>query len=122
MNRLRQLRFASCALLGAPLLALGCDFDSPVSIPAFGTLSVMTVSTGTNIDPDGYQLMVNGPSLNVARSIGANDSALFSIATGGDYTVELQDIAANCTTGTNPRVSPVLAGGQAEERFLISCN
>lgn len=121
MSAHRHPRFGPCALLGLLLLALGCDIDSPVSLPAFGTLLVMTVTSGANLDPDGYQLVVTGPSLNVTRAMAVNDSAAFSISRSGDYTVELRDIAANCSTDSNPRVAPVSAGGQEEVRFDVSC-
>lgn len=103
------------------VLCWGCDSDTLVSIPPLGTLVITTVSTGSNLDADGYLLVVEGPSLNVDQAIGANGSVTFSIVTSGDYTIELNDVAANCSVDSSPQVASVAVGSESTITFNVSC-
>lgn len=116
--------FSAITALPLGLLALGCDFgnlDNLVSIPPFGTLVVTTVTTGSNLDPDGYRLAVTGATLNVKRDIELNGRATFSVVRGGDCTVELADVAANCSADANPQLAQVVVGSVETVTFNVSC-
>ncbi len=116
-RRLLLLPIAGLALLGS-----GCDWDSVVSIPPFGTLVVTTATSGSNPDPDGYELSASGPSLDVDRGIGTNESVMFSIVTAGDYRVGLSGIAANCSVDVSPQVVRVALGNTSAVTFNVSCS
>jgi Tol biopolymer transport system component len=84
-----------------------------------GNLEVTTVSTGDDIDSDGYTVSVDGGA---AQSIGVNSTLTVSDLDAGDHTVELGDVAANCTvTADNPRTVAVSAGGTATTQFDVAC-
>ena len=121
VGRLLQIGFRGA--LVTPLLILGCDWNSPVSItlPEMGTLRVTTETSGSNLDPDGYQLTVTGETLNTNRAIGLNDSAMFSVVRGADCAVELSDIAANCSTDANRQVVSVPVGNVTTVTFTVAC-
>ena len=110
--------------LVVPLLVLGCNLDSPVSvsIPEAGTLVVTTETSGSNLDPDGYRLTVTGETINANRDIGLNDSTAFSVLRGGDCTVELSDLAANCSIDANPQFVSVPVSNEATVTFIVSCS
>jgi len=112
----------SLLVVSLALLSSGCDIDPVLSIPPFGTLIVNTVTSGTDLDPDGYRLLAQGPSLDVDRAIETNGTAIFSIATGGDYAAELSDIAANCLVDVNPQVVAVAVGSTSTINFNLSCS
>ena len=68
-------------LLIVVALLIGCGSANFVDL-AFGGLRVDTVTTGTNVDPNAYNLRVNGPSLNVEQTIGLNDQVIFTVTPG----------------------------------------
>jgi hypothetical protein len=84
-----------------------------------GDLEVTTVSTGDDIDADGYTVAVDGGT---AQAIGANETLTVTDVTVGDHDVQLGDVAANCTVaGDNPRTVAVSAGGTAATQFDVTC-
>jgi PKD repeat protein len=83
-----------------------------------GNLTVTTSTTGSNLDPDGYSATVDGAS----QPIGVNGSVTFTGLAGGDHSVTLSGVAANCTvSGANPRTVTVPSGGTASTTFAVSC-
>jgi len=111
--------FGLIALLAA---GVGCsdDDDNPVNpIVDTGTLSVTTVTTGDDIDSDGYTLMIDGSQ---SGSIGANATRSFPDFVVGPYLVELSGVAANCTvSGSNPRTENITKDATTTTRFDVSC-
>ena len=102
----------------------GCDSLIPdvLKPPDEGTLQVTTVTGGTSIDPDGYQLLVTSPGLSDStHSIGVNDS-LFLTHFTVDLTVTLNDIAANCSADANPQVVTVVADRTVRVTFNVTCS
>ncbi len=84
-----------------------------------GTLSVTTTTTGTNVDPDGYTVTVDGTQ---SQAIGVNGTLNLTSLAVGDHTVELGDVAQNCTvTGLNPRTVSVPFNGTASTTFEVRC-
>src|SRR5689334_14743178 len=87
--------------------------------PTTGNLTVSTSTTGSNIDPDGYTVTVDGGA---SQAIGANGSATFSGLPAGSHTVVLSGVAANCTvSGGSSRTVNVPSGGTASASFSITC-
>ncbi len=106
---------------GALILALGACGDDNAADPAGprGDFSVRTVSSGDELDANGYELSVNGA---FAVIIGVNDSLNFPNRPVDTYTVELTEVATNCTVaGNNPRPVLVIADSQTETTFEVDC-
>jgi TolB protein len=81
-------------------------------------LEVVTLTTGQNLDPNGYTFTVDG--LN-PTPIGVNDSVTVGAA-AGNRSVQLGSIENNCTVAnTNPRPVNVPASGSARVEFVVSC-
>src|SRR6266511_5574676 len=67
-----------------------------------GTLQVVTATTGSNLDPDGYTYSVDSAAV---RSIGINSTVTVGKFKVGQHSVRLGGIASGCTVnGSNPVV------------------
>ena len=87
--------------------------------PTTGDLAVSASTTGSDLDPDGYTVTVDG---GVSQAIGVNGSVTFNALAAGDHSVALAGVAANCSaSGPNPRTVTVPAGGTASTTFAVSC-
>jgi len=93
--------------------------DCPTPPPPTGTLTVSASTTpGGTPDPNGYSVTVNGGQL---RNIGINGSTTYTLA-AGPYTVDLGDIATNCTvSGGTSRTVTVTAGQPTPVPFTVDC-
>src|SRR5436189_5766089 len=71
-----------------------------------GSLTVPTSPTGSNLDPDGYTVTVDGEpkAMHIANSV------QFSTLTTGNHSVQLNGLAQNCTVSSNPRTVSITAG------------
>ena len=84
-----------------------------------GTLTVTTSTTGSDLDPDGYTVTVDGGA--TSQPIATNGSVSFT-GPAGDHTVALSGVAANCSvSGANPRTVTVPSGGTVSTTFSVSC-
>jgi hypothetical protein len=90
-----------------------------------GNVESITSTTGVTLDPDGYTLEIDGVA---EGQIGVNDTVTVDDLAIGDHTVELLDLAQNCTvTGNNPRTVtipddvPDPNGGTASTTFAVNC-
>ena len=85
-----------------------------------GVLKTITATSGANLDPDGYRLVVDGgagPHLTI------NDTADVTGLSVGDHTVRLDSVAANCTVAdSNPRTVSVPSQDTASTTFTVSCS
>src|SRR3989442_12399510 len=91
----------------------------PLPLPGLATLAVSTSTSGSNLDPDGYTVTVDGGR---SQSIGANGVATFVGLAAGDHTVLLSGVAQNCTvSGANPRTVSLIAGLVGATGFSLSC-
>ena len=87
--------------------------------PLLGSLEVETVTSGSDLDPDGYQLAIDP---DVHRPTGLNEVAVFGDMAEGDHAVRLEGVASNCSTrGTNPRIVAVAPGSATRTTFEVSC-
>lgn len=88
--------------------------------PSSGAIQVVTATSGTNPDPDGYAFSIDGGP---AQPIGVNGTATVTNLVAGDHPVELSDVAANCTVqGANPQVVTVASGGTVDASFALTCS
>jgi len=100
------------------VVAVGCGDDDD-DVPTTGGIQVVTVTTGDNIDVDGYTISLDG---NLAGAIDVNGQVVIPDLTAGDYQVGLTEVAANCTVaGDNPRAVNVTAGQTENTQFDVAC-
>jgi hypothetical protein len=84
-----------------------------------GDLDVTTATSGSDLDPDGYTVTVDGGS---SQAIGSNGTVTFTALAEGDYSVELTGIADNCTvSGANPRTVAVSFDATGSTTFTVTC-
>jgi hypothetical protein len=69
-------------------------------------IEITTITTGEDIDPNGYSVRIEQGTTKWSRHVSANGSRRFSLeGSPGEHTVELGDVASNCVvSGNNPRV------------------
>jgi hypothetical protein len=92
---------------------------NPVSSTT-GNLSVRVGTTGPTPDPDGYNVTLDGDS---SHTVGLNDTTVYSGLAPRSYTVQLDDVALNCTvTGGATRSGVAVSAGQtATVTFAVNC-
>src|SRR5205823_2737339 len=86
--------------------------------PTTGSLAVTTNTTGSNLDPDGYTLTVDGGQ---GKAIGINNTVTISGLSPGDHSVQLNGVAQNCTVTSNPRTVSITAGSTTTTTFTVIC-
>jgi len=103
----------------AGLTQPSAPFDIMPPPPTTGNLTVTTSTGGSDVDPDGYTVTVDGTD----RPIPTNSSGVtFTGLAAGPHTVALSGVASNCSvSGSNPRNADVPAGGVGRADFLIRC-
>ena len=114
MTNRRSFGIASL-LLGSVLSACGGDSTSP---PTTGTLEFNVVTTGVDIDPDGFLLTVDGGQ---PRTIPANGSLSISALPQGGHTLSISGLALNCDVNTVPASAGVVAGQTTPVVVQASC-
>jgi hypothetical protein len=88
--------------------------------PTVGSLTVTTVTTGSDLDANGYTVALDGL---VTRPMGLNASETFNGVAVGTHTVTLGDVAPNCTVVTGAQRTVTLPfGGSASVAYAIVCN
>lgn len=93
------------------------DFEV-VCAATTGQIEVTVSESGENLDPDGYTVDLDGVS---SQPVDEGDPALFSGVTEGLHTLTLQNVAGNCSVGTNPQQTTVTAGQTATVSFTVTC-
>jgi hypothetical protein len=105
-------------LVALALVAAGCGDDDDPSPPTTGQIGVTTVTTGDDIDADGYTLTVDGVD---EAAIGVNAVVIVPDLTAGTYSIGLGGVAFNCQTADNPRDVVVTAGLTENTQFDVAC-
>jgi hypothetical protein len=83
------------------------------------SVQVVTTTTGTGTDPDGFALLLDGVS---AGAIGVSSTITLAGITAGLHTLELTGLAVNCqVVGGNPREVTVSSGGTPAVQFSVTC-
>ncbi len=104
-------------------LALGCGDDSsnvgPTG-PTTGTIQVNVTTTGTQADPSGYTVSLDGGP---GQAIAANGSMTITDVSAGEHAVTLGDLTEHCgtNTGTNPQTVTAAAGQTVQVTFVVTC-
>ena len=108
----------------ALFLAIGCEQSGPIepgggyALPV-GSIQVTTVTTGSQLDPDGYVLTVDDEE---RRSIGLNATTTFVEIEEGDHDVQLAGWLSNCeVAGANPKTVTVVASTTVSASFEVAC-
>ena len=94
----------------------------PPPPPTSGNLKVTTSTTGSNLDPDGYTVTVDGTS---SRPITINNSTgvTFTGLAAGSHDVVLSGVAANCSvSGGATQTATVTASQTATLAFSVTCS
>ena len=113
---LRPLIFLTGALTVA-LLSCG---DEQISGPTEGAILVAALTTGDDMDQNGYLFSINNSS---ADPIGLQDTVYVTALEAGSYEVRLSGIAENCSPeeGTNPQTTDVTGGDTVSVVFNVTC-
>ena len=107
------------SILWLSLALAACGGDGPAGTGT-GTIEVTTVSTGENVDADGYVLQVEGVSQPLA--IGANATESLAGVSAGDIQVRLTAIRGNCRVdGGLPRTIRLVADDTFRTHFDVHC-
>src|SRR5205814_5291827 len=123
---------AAFAMFG---LATACNEpQSPTSptpkaslLPWGGTIAVVNTTTGSDPDPNGYEVWVDD---SYSQSPGSNGVSYFNGLSQGDHKVSLIMVAANClvtatvngvTAVDNPRNVSISAAETATTNFDVGC-
>lgn len=110
-TRIRALLAACTSLI------LGACGDDPTAPP--GTIQVTVVTTGGDLDGDGYELLVGTEK----RVITASHIVRVDGFTAGPHAIQLKGVADNCSVvGDNPRSVTVESGGLTRVLVEVVCD
>lgn len=88
--------------------------------PATGSIRVTTSTTGSDLDPDGYRFSIDGGQ---THPIGRDADELVGDIPAGTHTVQLSEIADNCSVGDgSSRIVTLQAGETETADFVINCS
>lgn len=120
----RTTRSVAVLAFALALVGYGCrawdDLTSLGALPGQGSLVVRTVTEGASIDPDGYQLRAESGVGDFTEHIGTNDTLQITVIPN-DWTVTLNDVAANCSVDVNPQVADVPLNSSGFVTFNVTC-
>jgi len=107
--------------IGSTLLLIACSSsDEGQLFTPTGRLRVTTATTGADLDPDGYTLLVNGVGMG---SIGVNTALTVSGLEPGTVTLDLADVAPNCTTlPATPQSLSIVEDQTTQAAYAVSCS
>lgn len=118
--RRRRWSLATFALCAMSCMT-GSVSDQLPSVAEFGHVRVTVVSTGGDLDADGYTLVLDAEQPRTVPGNTGNAVEAFYVSTG-THGVTLGNVAANCTlTGTSSRTVTVAAGAVVEVRYDLVC-
>jgi hypothetical protein len=107
---------ATVALVLGIAGACKSDPSEPVTV---GSIQANVTTTGSDPDPDGYTVLVDGAG---GQAVGVNGSVVFSDVQQGDHQVSIQGLAANCSvSGSNPQTVSVVAGQTTQASIAVTC-
>lgn len=95
-----------------------------LSLQPFGALQVITNTSGSGLDPDGYALHLGGGVSGGVDEypMGLNDQLILSQLRPGQYSLELTDVAGNCTVAEdNPRTVTMAGRDTTVSTFQVAC-
>ncbi len=112
-----RLHLKKLILWAAPLAGLACGGDGGTNI-VLPALSITTATSGVEIDPDGYSVSIDGQA---GQPMASNATLTVERLAEGQHTVELADLAPNCSALDNPRTVTVSTGVTATAAFAVTC-
>jgi hypothetical protein len=84
-----------------------------------GTISVTTVTTGANPDPDGYMASLDEAR---AQQIETNGTVSFENIPVGTYGIRLDGVMGHCNVTTaNPLFVTLMADSSLQTQFAVDC-
>jgi WD40 repeat protein len=99
---------------------LGTACGNGPSEPARGELELAVTTTGVDLDPDGYLVVLDE---NAPQRIPPNQTLTLGDLVAGPHQVEVSDIAGNCTlAGDNPRTLTVVGGRATQVPVSVACS
>ena len=84
----------------------------------FGAIGITIFTSGANLDPDGYIVMVDKAR---SEEIEINASLVIGALLVNRYDIRLNDVAANCSVGVNPLIVTIVADVTIDGAFLVTC-
>ena len=97
---------------------VGCGDDNPIG-PELGTVEVEVTASGESIDTGGLVVSLDDGAQ--IEDLNASDRVTLEVE-AGDHTVELTDIASNCTVdGDNPVSVTVTTEETSTVSFALTC-
>ena len=84
----------------------------------FGAIEITVFTSGANLDPDGYIVMVDEAT---SEEIEINAVLVIGALLVGRYDIRLNDVAANCSVGVNPLIVTIVADVTIDGFFLVTC-
>lgn len=116
----RRSMVAAFALAAMACMTGSVDERLPTA-PEYGHVRVTVVSTGGDLDADGYTVAVDAEAPRTLPGNTANHVESFYVA-AGMHGVTLGGVASNCTlSGTSARTVSVAAAGVTEVQFDLVC-
>src|SRR5256712_4839781 len=117
-------RWPWCAAL--LLVAVACKGSETTAAPTTGSIRVTAATGGTDLDPDGYTVALQGDTLSgtgcSSQPIAVNGTVTCSQLKPGTYSLALSGAVANGPVGgQNPRTVSVTAGGTTLTTFQVTC-
>lgn len=117
---------ANCAVAGNPERSLSVDAGETATVefavacgPTSGNVVIRIVSTGDDVDPNGYTVVIDDAS---QAEVATSSTAEITISEG-EHAVALAGITPNChIEGENPRRIVVVTGADAVTTFTVTCS
>ncbi len=114
---MKSIRLTRFIFVLAPLA--GCGDGEGITAPRPGTLEIVISTSGPEPDADGFTVQIDAGD---ARPVGAGETFTAPGIAQGSHTIELGQIAANCTvSGPNPQTVMVTSGETARVAFDVVC-
>src|SRR6185437_4496213 len=98
--------------------ATSSTFNVTAPPPTTGRVTVTATTTGSDLDPDGYRVSVDGGG---TQSISDNGSVTFNNLAAGSHTVAMTGLASNCSAPSTSQSVTVEAGGSTSASFAVTC-
>jgi hypothetical protein len=123
MKPLASVRPQLCRAAVATTLVLmsACGGSEGTDPSPTATLQVTVTTTGINLDPDGYTLLVQGTARGPLATV--SGAATVSDLAPGSILVGLSGVVENCAiSGQNPRSITLTAGQVTTLAFVVTCS
>lgn len=110
-------RSALFCLVAATILGCAGETTELPAAPTAATLEVSVTTTGTDIDPDGFLLSVDGAA---GQALPANGTVSWT-GVGGSHTLAISGLAFNCDLTTAPTAATLALGQTTHVDVSVNC-